>query len=118
MDAEGFQLVQRNRKKRENIVGSKKLNKSHVVKSAVKIVDVYVGNLDPDVTVEALNDYIKSDIGVKIEKCETLQSRNPHYRSFKLSININDRGKLLSSEVWPEGIICRKYYSARNNNSK
>ena len=118
VDAEGFQLVQRNRKKRENIVGSKKLNKSHVVKSAVKIVDVYVGNLDPDVTVEALNDYIKSDIGVKIEKCETLQSRNPHYRSFKLSININDRGKLLSSEVWPEGIICRKYYSARNNNSK
>ena len=53
VDADGFQLVQRNRKKRENIVGSKKLNKSHVIKSAAKIVDIYVGNLDSHVTVEA-----------------------------------------------------------------
>lgn len=117
-DADGFQLVQRNRKKRENIVGSKKLNKSHVIRSAMKIVDIYVGNLDSDVTIEAFNNYVENDIGIRIEKCEALQSRNQHYRSFKLSINIDDRGKLLTSEAWPEGIICRKYYSARNKSSK
>ena len=98
-DADGFQLVQRNRKRRDNIVGSKKLSKSHIIKSATKIVDIYVGNLDSDVTTEAINDYVKSDIGIKIEKCEALQSRNPHYRSFKFSINIDDRSKLLSPDV-------------------
>ena len=118
VDADGFQLIQRNRKRRENIIGSKKVNDRHGIKSAPKIVDIYVGNIDVDVTVEAITEYVKSEIGVQLEKGEALLSRNPNYKSFKLSCNITDRSKLLSPEVWPEGIICRKYYNPRNNNSK
>ena len=117
-DAEGFQLVQRKRKRRENIVGSKKVDMNQFIKSAPKIVDIYVGNVDYHVTVEALSEYVKSDIGIQTEKCEALQSRNPNYKSFKLSINISDRVKVLNPEVWPEGIICRKYYNPRIINSK
>ena len=115
IDADGFQLVQRNRRKRENIIGSKKMDENKMVKSAARMADLYVGNLDVNVTVEAIVDYVKNDIGVAIEKCETLKSRNPNYSSFKLSLTLDNRNKLLVPEAWPEGIICRKFYSSRNS---
>ena len=58
-------------------------------------------------------DYVKNDIGITFEKCETLKSRNPNNKSFKLSLAINDRNKLLAPEVWPEGIVCMKFYNPR-----
>ena len=115
VDTEGFQLVQRNRRRRENFIGSKKMNGNKVIKSAPKLVDIYVGNVDNDVTVEAMIDYVKQDIGISIEKCESLKSRNPNNKSFKLSLSVNERSKLLAPEVWPEGIICRKFYSPRTS---
>ena len=84
-------------------------------KSAPKLVYIYVGNVDNDVTVEAMIDYVKQDIGISIEKCESLKSRNPNNKSFKLSLSVNERSKLLAPEVWPEGIICRKFYSPRTS---
>ena len=38
------------------------------MKSAPKIVDIYVGNLDSDVTFDAITDYIKREIDIQIEK--------------------------------------------------
>ena len=86
-----------------------------MVKSAPRIADIYVGNLDVNVTVEAIVDYVQNDIGVSIEKCEVLKSKNPNNSSFKLSLTLDNRNKLLDPEAWPEGIICRKFYSSRNS---
>ena len=91
------------------------MDENKMVKSAARMADLYVGNLDVNVTVEAIVDYVKNDIGVAIEKCETLKSRNPNYSSFKLSLTLDNRNKLLVPEAWPEGIICRKFYSSRNS---
>ena len=51
--------------------------------------------------------------GIKVHKCEPLESRSKLSKSFKLSLNRNDRYRLLNPDVWPEDIICRKFYSSR-----
>ena len=82
-----------------------------------KSVDVFLGNLDLGVTPEALLDYISDELNVNVMKCELLVSKyieNPSSKSFKVTLNISDRDKLLSPEAWPEDVICRKFYSARN----
>ena len=46
-------------------------------------------------------------------KCEALVTRSAHSTSFKVTLNASDRIKLLSPDVWPEGIVCRKFYNPR-----
>ena len=53
-------------------------------------------------------------MNIVVQKCQLLASKNENSKSFKVTLKLNDRQKLLSSEVWPEGIICRKFYSPRN----
>ena len=110
-DGDGFQLVQ-SKKKKKNIIGSKKESNS-VLKSAVKSADIFIGNCDTDVTAETLSKYIRDELQVNVLKCESLVTRYDNYSSFKVTLRVNDRVKLLNSDVWPEGIICRKFYSRR-----
>ena len=81
------------------------------------MADLYIGNCDLGATADILSKYIKEDLNVDIAKCEKLQSKYDNYTSFKITLNVNDRIKLLSSEVWPDGIVCRKFFSPRNNHS-
>ena len=115
VDSEGFMLP-RNRKKKKNVIGSRKVSSS-VLKCAMRTADLYIGNCDPGVTVDILSTYIKEDLNIDIVRCEKLQSRYDNYSSFKVTLNVNDRIKLLSSEVWPDGVVCRKFFSPRNNHS-
>ena len=111
-DSEGFKLVQRNKKRKQNIVGSRKTDGSKTIKSAPRIADLYLGNCDIGVTPEDIQDYIASEMNINVDKCEVLPNKNPKCKAFKISLNMNDREKLLSSEVWPENIFCRKFYNA------
>ena len=70
VDSEGFQLVQ-SKKKRKNIIGSKKESKS-VLKSAVRTADIFVGNCDTEVTADSLCKYIYDELKVNVHKCESL----------------------------------------------
>ena len=56
-------------------------------------------------------------MGIKVQKCEALETRSTVSKSFKVSLNINDRQKLLNPDIWPENIICRKFYNPRQNRS-
>ena len=110
-DNDGFQVVQKKKSKNKTIIGLRKGNSNNVFKSAIKSADIYVGNCDVGVTINSLTSYILDELGIKIDNCEALENRNPKCKSFKISVNLKDRQKLLSSEVWPEGIICRKFFS-------
>ena len=77
-------------------------------------MDLYIGNCDNVVTPDSISEYILDEMNIRIVKCEPLVSRNVNSKSFKVTMNITDRLKLISAEVWPEGIICRKFYSPRN----
>ena len=98
------------------MIGSKAPSSNSTLKSVVRTGDLYLGNCDPSVTVESLTKYICDEIRMNIEKCECLPSRYVNSKSFKLTLNMHDRMRLLSPDVWPEGIVCRKYFSPRKNN--
>ena len=118
LDSDGYQLVQRNKKRHKNvngIVGSRKVNETVSIKSAIKKADIYLGNCDLSVTPESIKEYIYKEMDVTIDKCELLNSRNPNCKSFKITLNLKDRVKLLSAEVWPEDIVCRKFFSVRKS---
>lgn len=114
-DEDGFQRVQKNKRKPSGrVVGSKKSLGDGIMRSAPKLVDIYVGNVNLGVTEEIVAKYIKDETNVIIEKCTALNTRNPNYSSFKISVGLKDRETLLSSDVWPEGVICRKFRSPRS----
>ena len=117
---DGFTLVQR-KKKRVSIIGSKKniTSKGNLggnFKSARKVADLYIGNCDTEVTCEIISKYILDEMGIKIENCIALESKSSSSSSFKITLNLDDRLKLLSPDSWPEGIICRRFYSPRSLN--
>ena len=115
LDSDGFQKVEKKRKTRQNIVGSKRTDGSRGIKGASRSADIYLGNCDLAVTEDDISQYIDEEINVQILRCELLSSRNENCKSFKVTMNLNDREKLLLPEVWPEGILCRKFYSARRS---
>ena len=112
VDDEGYQLVKK-KKRPANIVGSKRTKDNETITGATKVADIYLGNCDLDVTPESISGYIYKETNIVVNKCEPLVSRNKNCTSFKVNVKLNDRQKLLSAEVWPEGIVCRKFYSAR-----
>ena len=112
-DNDGFTIV-RNRKKRKNVVGSRRTSS---LKSAVRMGDLYIGNCETSVTVQLLTTYIKDELSINIQGCEQLNSNNAHCKSFKVTLNMKDRQKLLSPDFWPEGIVCRKFFSSRKSNN-
>ena len=114
VDEEGFTLVRNKKKTRENIVGNKRYSGNRVLKSARKVVDLYLGNLDLDVTENEIIEYIKEETNISVDNFVSLNSKNPNCKAFKISVSLESRMKLLLPEIWPEGVICRKFYNPRN----
>ena len=119
VDEDGFQAVPRKKRRHSGrIVGSKKFSENVTMKSAPKCVDIYIGNVNLGIDAQIVTEYIKDETDVDIKNCIALNTRNPNYTSFKISVALNDRETLLSADVWPEGVICRKFHSPRSFNSK
>lgn len=111
-----FTLVQKKKRKNNNIVGSKKPSVDVSLRSAVRMGDLYVGNCDSSATIESLSQYISNEIEINIEKVENIPLRYTNSKAFKVTLNMKDRLKLLSADFWPEGIVCRKYYNSSKSN--
>ena len=88
-----------------------------MIKGAPRTADVFIGNCDLDVDVESLTKYITEDIGIDILGCSPIQTRSTRCKCFKVKLNLNVRDKVLSPEVWPEDVICRKFYNPRTYNN-
>ena len=112
-DSDGFILVEKKRRRNMTIVGMKKNNSSNIIKSAKKHGDLYVGNCDLDTNTDSLFSYILNETGIRVVACEELETRSTVSKSFKVTLNMHDRQKLLNPNVWPEEIICRKFYKPR-----
>ena len=112
-DEEGFRLVQNRKKRAGNIVGSRKAKENEKLRGAVQVADIYLGNCNLEVTPESIVDYIRNEMNIEVQNCEPLESRNRNCKSFKIALKTIDRPKLLVPEVWPEGIVCRKFFNPR-----
>ena len=119
---DNFILVQSRKKKNNNekknftenrIIGKKK--NIGTLRSAKRTADLYIGNCDINVTSDVLIKYIRDELNVIVCGCEQLESKYDDYNSFKVTLESNNRLKLLSSDMWPEGIVCRRFYKPRHN---
>ena len=104
VDNEGFRLVQGKRKQRTNknvnIIGCRKVSKDgNCLKSAPKVLDLYLGNVDTDTSCDSVEKYILQEMNIKIVKCEELLCKNRNCKSFKISVNVQERDKLLSPDA-------------------
>ena len=68
-------------------------------------------------TADSLSAYILAETSIKISACEMLETKSNVSKSFKVSLNMKDRERLLNPDVWPEEIICRKFYKPRKHQS-
>ena len=117
VDDEGFILVKNKRKRHNgNIIGSRQTEHGSL-KSAVRTADIYVGNCGPDVNAQSIEEYLLDIYKIKINKCEELITKSQTYKAFKVSLNLDDRTKVLSPDAWPRGITCRKFYNPRIKNN-
>ena len=64
----------------------------------------------------AENDALESEIechvkdsGIVPRSVETVSHADAMYKSFKLTVSVNDMGKVLDADFWPEGIMVRRY---------
>ena len=118
IDADKCTLVQSKKKRLKSaVVGSRTNTEGGGIRGARKYADLYIGNCDLDVSADSLILYITRETGINVHKCEPLESRSTVSKSFKISLNVNDRHKLLSPDVWPEDIVCRKFYNPRHQRS-
>ena len=77
-------------------------------------IDCYVGRVDFSVT----PDRIKSDIvamGIDVVSLEENVTRHGLFRSFKLVIKKTDFETLNTPEVWPEGVVFRRFRRPRQD---
>ena len=87
--------------------------------AAVRTLDVFVSGCGLDTTEDCISAYCRNN-GVAVNKCESLPTRSRWCKCFKINVNSVDRDRLMSPELWPEGIVIKKFFPpsrAYNNTS-
>ena len=111
----GWQRQHSRRKKNDIIRGTKKITGS--LKGAKTNSDLYIGKCDSSVTIEIISNYIKNESDIDVIECVCLNEYEGG-KSFRVTLSFEDRLKLLSSTMWPENIVVRKFYSSKNKNKR
>ena len=78
-----------------------------------RVLDIFVGGCSVDSTMATISDYV-SNKGVPPLKCTDLASRSEWHKCYKLSVNAENRDKLLDPNFWPTGIFVNKYFRPKN----
>ena len=103
---------------RKSTTGTKKNFGSVSFKSANRVTDLYIGRCEKDLTVEKLNNYITTELGVNPLNCIQIATKIMYATAFKVTVGSDDRFKLFDSDSWPEGVICRRYISGKKDLNK
>ena len=77
--------------------------------AAVRTLDVFVSGCGLDTTEDCISAYCRNN-GVAVNKCESLPTRSRWCKCFKINANPVDRDRLMSPDLWPEGIIIKKFF--------
>lgn len=113
-DREGFTLV-KSKRKMQLVYGKKNTDPENSLKCAKSYLDLYVGRCDLNVEEDHIKDYIKEQLNIDILSINKLNCRNPMANSFKITVSRDIKDDILNEEFWPLGIICRRFYSNKNN---
>ena len=100
------------RKRNSTVYGSAP-SQGTAFQSANRVLDVFVGGCGLESNVEQIKSHCESQ-GIVVINCVHLDSRSEWSKSFKISVNLPDRDKLLDPALWPNGIFVRKFYKPRS----
>jgi uncharacterized coiled-coil protein SlyX len=110
---EAFKTVTYKKRRRQNLVVGKAGQTG--LSSKGRFVSLFVSRLEPDIEAEKIQTYIKSKFNVTFE-CEKLKTKYDSYASFKLQGFCVDPSVFYKAENWPENILVRRFFSAKNTN--
>ena len=106
----------RNTSRRVNIVGTRESGRGSGSGSGLsgvqRIFDVFVGGCDLETSDDDIKTFCSSN-EVNVKKCESIPTKSEWYTSFKVSVLLSDRDKLLNADFWPRGVFVRKIFRAR-----
>ena len=112
-DHSQWQVINRKLGKRNAIRGCR--TEVNAIKGVKNTMDIYIGRLDKSVSDKDLTGYISNDLGIGVISCICLSRIDSDVKSFKVTVNSENRDKLLDGNLWPENVHVRKYFSSRRN---
>ena len=105
--------VKTNHDRNKNIIIGKKPSSGAMTWGGAPLtIDCYVGRVDCSVT----SDQIKTSVvamGIDVVEIEENLTRHHLFKSFKLVIKKTDFSTLNSPEIWPEGVVFRRFRRPR-----
>ena len=88
----------------------------NAIKGVKNTMDIYIGRLDKSVYDKDLTGYISNnDLGIGVISCICQSRIDADVKSFKVTVNSENKEKLLDGNLWPENVHVRKYFSSRRN---
>ena len=94
------------------VIGSKPSSGVMSWSGAPLTVDCYVGRVDNSVTLEQIKSGVE-EMGITVVDIEKNETRHQLFKSFKLVVKKIDFERLNSPEVWPEGVVFRRFRRPR-----
>ena len=82
---------------------------STTLKSVPKMAYFHVSRLEPSTTEESIVELLRKYVSQV--QCEKLNSKMPNiYASFKITIPLNEKDKIINPELWPNGITVNRFF--------
>ena len=107
---------QRNRythlRKKGQISGTRKAD-TNGFKAANKVLELFIGRVDLNVTMENIKNYVRETFNVNINSIEKLEVKTTRHNAYKMLIETNDLKNIYNAESWPENIIVHKFFNKR-----
>jgi hypothetical protein len=113
--------------KHKPVVGSASTTSNIKAALIKKPVDLFVSRLSPEAVEPEITDYVKAaldlstfPVDIDCVKCEKLVTKYDSYASFHITICVDTKvlkdvvQLLMSSEAWPEGVLIRRYFTAKH----
>ena len=115
-DEDGFQFPRSYRKKidtnRKKVV--KGTNTSAAIRGApLPSRDLFVYRLDQDTTEDIMRKHL-TDNGVTVRELVCTSHPNSAFKSFKLTVPVNQVDEVYKESLWPVGVCIRRYWKSRD----
>ena len=80
--------------------------------------DLFVFNVNKDVTEEAIKDFMKDSKGLELMECSKVSHAEARTSSFRIQVKAQDYDKAMHSDTWPYRVRVRPYRHFRQRQER
>ena len=77
--------------------------------------EFFVSKFDPLTTANDILTHVRGELNTEEVLCEQIHTLNGNYSSFKVTVDNRHYKRMITSNMWPEYVVFRKYYQPRNS---